>query len=176
MNFLFKKKKRLIQLLSLTLFYTCIMLPSKASAYSIEFGATKFPNQYDIRIKYIQLGSKDISPYINIATSAWNSSPARVLFTRNSTSNNIDLISGNYGDIGWYGLCYYPTILNGNFSRIQINDSLSGINGNESETIAHELGHALGLAHTETTLMRKTGWNYSPTPHTDDINGVNSRY
>lgn len=179
MNLLLKKRKNVFQLLTLALFCTFLISPVIASAYSLETGVSRFPSQYDIRIKYVAvLSTPNLLSNVQAATSAWNSSAAQVLFTLNSTSPNIDLTSGAYGSTGWDGLCYYPTILNGNHASIKINNYYASILGNQSECIAHELGHAIGLAHVSatTSLMRATGYKGSATPSLDDTNGVNSFY
>lgn len=46
------------------------------------------------------------------------------------------------------------------------------------ETATHEMGHVLGLAHSNTTqaIMRATGWIYGTYPIDDDWNGINAIY
>lgn len=53
--------------------------------------------------------------------------------------------------------------------------------GDRTETIAHEVGHEAGLAHTQTknnsnAVMRATGFNGKAYPLSDDIAGIAAKY
>lgn len=149
-------------------------------AYSHATGAVKFlTDQYNLTYSYTQSGTYSYSSAIRSGINAWNNSAARI-YVKSSTGSvaNIRMVSTDYGNVGWHGRCYYPTIID-RAALIQINDYYrSEFSGNEAELVAHEMGHAFTLADSSdmTVLMRSSGYKGSPTPAQDDVNGVNAKY
>jgi Matrixin len=119
------------------------------------------------------------------ARNAWNATPTKVWITRSTTEpTTVKLYDTNNSSVAWdgYTTWYYSgstitsavAYLNYYYTRNETSSTARGI-------AAHELGHALGLAH-ETgcpimvayTNLRKNCRVYEPT--SDDINGVNAIY
>lgn len=80
---------------------------------------------------------------------------------------------------GNYAVTYHdsPT-----FQRIILYRSFNSLPSTQQyETIVHEVGHAVGLAHTQAqnnsiSVMREVGFNNKAYPLSDDINGINALY
>ena len=181
MNKAMKKKKNLPVLIALTFLISIIIKPVTASAYVLETGVARFPYPYNISCTYAMEGSKNWTSYITTAKSAWNSSAATIYFQNYANSGGIDIAinSQNEGNVGYYGLTFYPTILNGHRSHMYLNDFYSNVSGYESEVVAHELGHAVGLGHVSDnadSIMRITKMLGTYKPRPDDTHGVNSFY
>lgn len=132
--------------------------------------------------------SGDRAGYDN-ARSAWNGSPANVLF--NSGSSSITADDTNNSSVGWDGITNYHWSACGflwlskcfDYAHVLLNysytshDSANTIKG----IAAHELGHAIGLGHTNGCVLmtpytstRNSCGIYGPV--SDDVNGVNSLY
>lgn len=79
---------------------------------------------------------------------------------------------------GAYATCYHNT----SFHTITLYNSYTSASPeNRAETIVHEVGHALGLAHCQTekndiSVMRTYGFNNKAYPLSDDIEGITALY
>lgn len=160
------------------IFFLGTQLP--AFAYNLMSGYVKFPvNSYYLTYSYSQKGSKNWYSVVSSGVLAWNSSPATIYITNTSSGGNLSFNSNAYGSTGWDG---YTDLANGTtdyrIATIKLNDSYSAAYSNGPELVAHEAGHALGVAHNQdnTSVMRQYGYKGSPTPNSDDVNGVNYWY
>ncbi|WP_461202719.1 matrixin family metalloprotease [Enterococcus sp. N342-3-1-2] len=115
---------------------------------------------------------------LNKAT-AWNYDGTRV-YVKSSSSGKINIYQGVVNtDNGTYGVCYYNTN-----SESDIRYYKAFINANtatRNETVVHEVGHAIGLSHTQEknnsiAVMRALGFNNKAYPLSDDKSGMNKKY
>jgi hypothetical protein len=115
---------------------------------------------------------------LNKATE-WNYQGAKV-YVKSFSSGKINIYQGvENKDNGTYGVCYYNTT-----SQSDIRYYKAFINANtatRNETVVHEVGHAIGLSHTQSSnnsksVMRATGFNNKAYPLSDDKDGMNKKY
>lgn len=170
------KRKFKAFLIVLLLFF--IISPNSVDAYE-KLGFKKKDHKdlyYNISLKFTDMGLKSD---VKRGFTAWHTSP-KIKFTKevSITGNvNLDYVNSNYGDA-------YATHRNGSSTLSNITfykswKSLSQIK--RRETAVHEVGHALGLDHTQTknnsiSVMRKRGFNNKDYPLKDDLNGINAIY
>jgi hypothetical protein len=126
--------------------------------------------------------------------SAWNASPALIYFNRQSSCcTHIQLDALNTSYYSWDGLsqCYfnawgYFTQCNEYINLYDNGPAGPGIGGypvgKRQAVTAHELGHVLGLAHTNGCVLMQPDtavlWDTCGinTPQADDVAGVNAMY
>jgi len=146
---------------------------SKANAYVLNSQDVGYTCQY----QNLSSGS-GYTTHLNKAT-AWNYSGAKV-YVKSSSSGYINIYQGVVNtDNGNYGVCYYNNSRQSDirYYRAFINASSAVRN----ETVIHEVGHALGLSHTQAAnnskaVMRATGFNNKAYPLADDKAGMNAKY
>lgn len=96
---------------------------------------------------------------------------------------NIRLLTANYGATSWYATAWNSPSFQSipyTYSQIRINSqNLSWLSySDRQEVVAHELGHSLGLGHTNLTgcILMKAGGFCAVYPRADDINGIYALY
>lgn len=90
------------------------------------------------------------------------------------------VLNGNYTvDNGTYGVTSHISDNKHSITFYKAFATTSSIN--QKETVVHEMGHALGLAHCQSSkvqksVMRATGFNEKAKPLSDDISGISNLY
>jgi predicted Zn-dependent protease len=157
-----------------------------ASAYHLEgprWGGTPTSGCCaNIHVQYASGFYPDDQVAYNSAIIAWNQSAANVLLVSGSSKLTIDDVINN--SVTWDGITNY-TYSGSSFTaaNVLLNYHFTiGYDSSKTKGVAaHELGHALGLAHTSGCVLMTPD---TPTrsscgisgPTSDDVNGVNHLY
>ena len=113
------------------------------------------------------------------STATWADKCAKIGVSNVSSDENIYF----YGDLGvangTYATCHHTS---SSYKVITFYSSFVNLSSvRKNETIVHEVGHALGLNHTQTandtiSVMRAVGFNDKDYPLSDDIAGIADIY
>lgn len=172
------KMKGKVSVFFIMLLFVFTSLPNSADAYQ-RLGFKKADSKdlyYFIDYQFADMGFKSD---VKRGLTAWHISP-KIKFTKEvsiSGNVNLDYVNSNYGDA-------YATHRNGSstLSNITFYKSWKGLSKTKRrETAVHEVGHALGLGHTQTkndriSVMRQFGFNNKDYPLSDDLKGINAIY
>src|SRR5260370_15868610 len=169
-----------------------IMLLGTSSAFAYHTEGAKWENQPGsgcCAYLNVQFSSAwypgDKTATLN-AMYAWNGSPANVYFTQASGALTTDDTYDS--SVNWDGLTTYATHwwfgTYFSYAHVLVNYyyTQSYSSAKTQSVAAHELGHAIGLAHSSGCVLMVgdtyTRWTVCGinTPRTDDVNGVNSLY
>ncbi|MBB6696609.1 matrixin family metalloprotease [Clostridium algidicarnis] len=149
--------------------------------YSTDSKAYVFNNQnVGYNPQYINLSSGN--PYLshlNCATK-WSYQGGKVFIKEFDYGGFVNIYQGFVDtDNGTYGVCYYNTNRQSDIRYYRAFKNASSAVRNE--TVVHEVGHAIGLSHTQSvnnteSVMRATGFNNKAYPLSDDKAGINAKY
>ncbi|EJV59055.1 hypothetical protein BWGOE4_16940 [Bacillus mycoides] len=168
-------KKIIFSLLGLLLFAT--VLPSSIKAYTHNGSKISNPNNayYWIHGEFSKYGLKG---EVLRGITAWNPS-SKIQFTKESSLPGGANVKIEYVD-RYNGDTYGIFRGSGNVTlfkkwRVELDSA------RRKETAVHEVGHALGLGHTQKSndsisVMRQYEFNYKDYPQSDDWAGINARY
>lgn len=170
------RKKVMSTVLLLMLF--SVFEAIRADAYALN--SYPFPNSIKSNIyNYVDGGLANICSLVSTYTGKWNGlSGINIITTSSSTYANITQSYSSESN-GTYGVTYYKSA-----SKKEIVYYKSFYNASTSvkyETIVHEVGHTLGLSHTQSAnadiaVMRATGFNGKAYPLSDDKSGIAAIY
>ncbi|MEK4744935.1 MULTISPECIES: matrixin family metalloprotease [unclassified Bacillus (in: firmicutes)] len=159
-------------------FLSCLILG--IVFYPTESKAYQFNNQnVGYNANYMNLSSADgYLSHMGYATQ-WSYQGSKV-FVKQASTGFINIYQGVVDtDNGTYGVCYYNT---NRQSDIRYYKSFKNASSSvRNETVVHEVGHAIGLSHTQSknntiSVMRETGFNSKAYPLSDDKAGINAKY
>ncbi|MFZ3102306.1 MAG: matrixin family metalloprotease [Desulfitobacteriaceae bacterium] len=200
-----RKKSIVVVILTLAI----LMIATNAFAYStfpnnytLNGGVGNYG--YNNRAYFVTSSASGYSTLIGDAISSWDyttsrlgsnyTTPISIVRTYTQSESVFDLyqitFSGDYNTIAQTNLYLYSTLLTPNgqypsqnwgWSRIDFNSNvMPGLSQfNEQGTIAHELGHGMGLAHVSNTVAIMCQLGYGRTvnlPMQDDCDGINFLY
>lgn len=126
----------------------------------------------------IYMPSGDYQSKIYTYAKKWNQCPELSLYTTTNAAaiihtSVVNQESGNYGVTYYYG--------NDNKSVVFYREWMNASESVKNETIVHEFGHAVGLAHTQAanntiSVMREYEFNNKAYPLDDDKKGIAALY
>lgn len=162
--------------------YLCVISLTLCHS-SIEVGAFqlngwKLSKPTNVRC-YVTSNTQGYISSIYSFASIWSSYCKEVKFVSVGAQGNIT-IDGNLGvDNGTYAVCKHNSNDSHTITLYYGYTTASSVE--QHETIVHEVGHALGLAHCETvnnenSVMRALGFNNKPYPLSDDREGISHLY
>lgn len=171
---MFKRRSKL--LLSLSLCIICLLcFQTQTSAYVKN--NWKLSNPGNVKYAVSTTASQYISQIMNYATT-WDTycpeigismgTGENIYFYGNTSVNNGTYATTSHSSNNYHVITFYK-------------DFVSASSSQQNETIVHEVGHALGLAHCEDSkksisVMRATGFNGKAYPLSDDREGISDIY
>lgn len=170
---IFKKSKKIF----ISFLITLLTLTNFSITHAYELTDSAFPPSIKGKLKYYIYNAA--SGYnIGTYTEKWNNNYGINLSPGDMASANIK-IDMDPIDNGAYGISYLDSIL---YKRIIFyKPFIDTSTAYRNETIVHEVGHTLGLHHTqkennEISVMRSHGFNNKAYPLSDDLNGIKYLY
>ncbi|EEO7552407.1 matrixin family metalloprotease [Listeria monocytogenes] len=171
-----KKSFMVIFLIVLSIFV--LLNPVKSSAYVLnkqKMGNPKSINYFNDS----SIIKEKLDSYMTYATK-WNYSGSQVKVSRSIGAVGVE-IKNSYSSktTNAYATTYYTSKQSARIIYYKSFKSLSA--ANKRETVVHEVGHTIGLSHTQQrnnsiSVMRDYRFNGKAYPLSDDKKGINAKY
>ncbi|MFS0593422.1 M12 family metallopeptidase [Cytobacillus horneckiae] len=154
------------------------VLPSISQAYVLNSNKISDPKDAYYWIDPAFSKYSGLKAEVKTGITSWNPTP-EIQFTKEASAPGGGNVKIEYID-QYSGNTYAVSRGKGNITvykkwRAELNST------RRKETISHEVGHELGLAHTQSknnsiSVMRQLGFNDKPYPLSDDKAGIKAKY
>ena len=169
------KRKKLISMLMFLVFMVNVCT-IKTEAYVLNGYVLSNPSN----VKYkISSSVGQYSSTVSTYAKKWATYCDEINMVNVSSNENIYFYGELNVDNGTFAITSHKS---NNYHSITLYKAFADASvSNRQETIVHEVGHALGLAHCESknvgkSVMRATGFNGRAYPLSDDIKGISAIY
>lgn len=172
------QKKESVFILLVVILVCLFLNPASGNAYILN--KQRMPNpKYINYFNDSSIIKAKMDGYMSYATK-WNYSGSQVKVSRSIGAVGVQIKNTyvNSGS-GAYAITYYTSRQSATIKYFKPFKSLSA--ANKRETVVHEVGHAIGLSHTQSkndsiSVMRTLKFNGKAYPLTDDKKGINAKY
>lgn len=168
-------KRCFVIILSIFMLLLFIVMPSTSSAYKLNSKKIYHPKDAYYWVDGAFTDSQDSTIVSGIKT--WNVTPEIQFTSRSRLPGGADIMieKSNKSKGNIVGTSYGKghIILWSGWKKLSSSD--------KKETVVHEVGHELGLGHTQDAniskaVMRSEGFNGKPKPLSDDKTGISKKY
>lgn len=166
------------KILSLLLCVVAFIYSGRADVYAYQYNGYKLTNPSSVKY-LIGTSVRQYSTMLRIYTETWETYCDEITVTNVSSNENIYFYGNVTVDNGTYAV---TTHTRDDYHVITFYKAFADTtSAYKYETIVHEVGHALGLAHCEEgkesiSVMRALGFNNKAYPLADDISGIANLY
>lgn len=157
-----------------------LILGNGSSTYAYKKLGYEYPGELRKNLTYyVSSSTSKYSKMIGASARTWNGIQGVYWKRTNNIEKSNMVTQYSKKRIGAYAVCYYDSRKRKRIVIYKDFESLDNIE--KKETLVHEIGHALGLDHTQYSkrniaVMRREGFNRKPRPLSDDIKGIKNIY